>query len=127
MKIWYIIAFIVLALLLIAALTMYYIERVKRKEYQKRADFNAKSADEWHQLSMDLTSIAEAQVPRVKHIETGNLYTVYGQRVVDNLNPLMIGKEEHNTHLELLVFMYGEFTYLEASWFVPVDYSEDET
>lgn len=127
MKSLYIIASIALALLLIAALVMYYIERVKRKEYQRRAAFNAKSAGEWHQLSKDLTAIAEAQVPRVKHIETGNLYTVYGQRVVDNFNPLMIGREEHNTHLELLVFMYGEFTYLEASWFVPVDYEEAKT
>ena len=123
MKIWYIIAFIALALLLIAALTMYYVERVKREEYQKRADFNAKSADEWHQLSVDLTSIAEAQVPRVKHIETGDLYTVYGQRVYNPKPPAM----EPSPRLELLVFMYGEFTFLEASWFVPVDYEEAKT
>lgn len=123
MKIWQILAFIALSCISVAAIVMCYVERVKRKEYQRRAAFNAKSAGEWHQLSKDLTAIAEAQVPRVKHIETGDLYTVYGQRVYNPNPPAM----EPSPRLELLVFMYGEFTFLEASWFVPVDYEEAKT
>ena len=128
MKPWTTPVLIALSLLLAVAIVMYLIERLICKELKKQAAFNAKCADEWYEHSKSLMTVAEARTVRVKHIESGKVYTVYGHRVVDNFNPMLAQVHEHDAHVELLVYMSwdggGEFTFLDACWFEPL--SEEE-
>ena len=121
-----ILTLIALSLLLAAAVILYLFQRFINKELKKEAAFNAKCAGEWYEHSKSLMTVAEARTVRVKHIETGKIYTVYGHRVVSkySIGPCAANPDDP-PHLELLVYMYGEFTFLEAAWFVPL--SEEET
>lgn len=53
---------------------------------------------------------------KVKHIETGEIYTVYF-RDDENDKPAA---------LYFLIYMYGEWDYFQSCWFVPVDSELDE-
>lgn len=129
MKPWIILTLIALALLLAVAVVMYLIERLICKELKKQAAFNAKCADEWYEHSKSLMSVAEARTVRVRHIESGKVYTVYGHRVVQHCpREPAITEPPDPPHVELLVYMHwdggGEFTFLDACWFEPL--SEEE-
>ena len=129
MKPWIILTLIALSLLLAAAVFLYLCERRANKELEKQAAFNAKCADEWYKHSESLMTVAEARTVRVKHIESGKVYTVYGHRVVQHYHPEPGIKEPLGPpHIELLVYMHwdggGEFTFLDACWFEPL--SEEE-
>lgn len=82
-------------------------------ELDKRADFNAQAAAEWMAHAKDCLALAEGS--RVRHVETGKVYTVFGHQINHGQT------EEWEPRLELLVYMYDQFGYVDASWFEPIE------
>ena len=114
-----------LIVLLLAAVFLYLCERRANKELEKQAAFNAKCAVEWYKHSTSLMTVAEARTVRVKHIESGKVYTVYGHRVVQHCSrEPVITEPPDPPHIELLIYMSwdggGDFTFLDACWFEPL-------
>ena len=105
--IWYLVA------ALAVAVSAYFCERVARKELEKRAAFNAKAAEEWQAYSKECLALAEGS--RVRHVETGKIYTVYGYQINHGQT------EEWEPRLELLVYMYDQFGFIDAAWFEPLN------
>ena len=108
---------IILGIALVLAVSAYFCERVARKELEKRAGFNAKAAAEWQAHAKECLALAEGS--RVRHVETGKIYTVFGHRVA--YDDVTGECEEWTPRLELLVYMYDEFAYVYAAWFEPIE------
>ena len=111
-------AFIYMTICLFCCVYSFFDERKLRKAAETREEFAEKVAENWHSIAYDCLDVAKGGRARVQHIETGEEFIVYGDRV-----------NEANSRLELLVYMRwpegGEFAYLDASWFEPLAEFDD--
>lgn len=55
----------------------------------------------------------------VKHIETGKIYTVH------NISFLKGNDDSKPEEMNFLVYMYDEWAFIPACWFVPIAHEEE--